>query len=41
MTDVDGVLTDGGRYYSKKGEELKKFHVHDLSFFYIKEYRKK
>ena len=29
ITDVDGVLTDGGRYYSKKGEELKKFHVHD------------
>ena len=29
LTDVDGVLTDGGRYYSKKGEELKKFHVRD------------
>ncbi|MCH7647082.1 MAG: HAD-IIIA family hydrolase [Thaumarchaeota archaeon] len=28
-TDVDGVLTDGGRYYSKKGETLKKFHVRD------------
>ena len=24
LTDVDGVLTDGGRYYSKTGEELKK-----------------
>ena len=29
ITDVDGVLTDGGRYYSEKGEELKKFHVRD------------
>jgi YrbI family 3-deoxy-D-manno-octulosonate 8-phosphate phosphatase len=28
-TDVDGVLTDGGRYYSEKGEEIKKFHVRD------------
>ena len=29
LTDVDGVLTDGGRYYSEKGEALKKFHVRD------------
>ena len=29
LTDVDGVLTDGGRYYSKDGEILKKFHVKD------------
>ena len=29
LTDVDGVLTDGGRYYSKEGEVLKKFHVRD------------
>ena len=29
LTDVDGVLTDGGRYYSEKGEILKKFHVRD------------
>jgi len=28
-TDVDGVLTDGGRYYSEKGEQTKKFHVRD------------
>jgi YrbI family 3-deoxy-D-manno-octulosonate 8-phosphate phosphatase len=28
-TDVDGVLTDGGRYYSEKGETIKKFHVRD------------
>ena len=29
LTDVDGVLTDGGRYYSPKGEVLKKFHTRD------------
>jgi YrbI family 3-deoxy-D-manno-octulosonate 8-phosphate phosphatase len=29
LTDVDGVLTDAGRYYSKDGEILKKFHVRD------------
>ena len=29
LTDVDGVLTDGGRYYSKTGEISKKFHVRD------------
>lgn len=29
ITDVDGVLTDGGRYYGDKGEILKKFHIHD------------
>ncbi|WP_239654853.1 KdsC family phosphatase [Candidatus Nitrosotenuis uzonensis] len=29
LTDVDGVLTDGGRIYSDKGEMLKKFHVRD------------
>ncbi len=29
ITDVDGVLTDGGRYYSDKGETIKKFHVRD------------
>jgi len=29
LTDVDGVLTDGGMYYSKKGEELKKFNTRD------------
>ena len=28
-TDVDGVLTDGGRYFSEKGEKMKKFHVRD------------
>ena len=29
LTDVDGVLTDGGRYFSDKGEIIKKFHVRD------------
>ncbi|MDP8162886.1 HAD-IIIA family hydrolase [Pasteurella skyensis] len=29
ISDVDGVLTDGGLYYNEKGEELKKFHVKD------------
>ena len=28
-TDVDGVLTDGGMYYSEGGEELKKFNTRD------------
>lgn len=27
--DVDGVLTDGGLYYTEAGEELKKFNVKD------------
>jgi YrbI family 3-deoxy-D-manno-octulosonate 8-phosphate phosphatase len=29
LTDVDGVLTDGGMYYSQKGDVLKKFYVRD------------
>jgi len=29
ITDVDGVLTDGGRYYSDKQEIFKRFHVRD------------
>ena len=28
-TDVDGVLTDAGMYYSNSGEELKKFNTKD------------
>lgn len=27
--DVDGVLTDGGLYFTEDGRELKRFHVHD------------
>ena len=29
ISDVDGVLTDGGMYYSSKGDVLKKFHARD------------
>jgi 3-deoxy-D-manno-octulosonate 8-phosphate phosphatase (KDO 8-P phosphatase) len=29
ITDCDGVLTDGGVYYSANGEELKKFNLRD------------
>ena len=29
ISDVDGVLTDGGMYYSEKGEVLKKFNTRD------------
>ena len=29
ITDVDGVLTDGGRYYSSSREIFKRFHVRD------------
>ena len=29
LTDVDGVLTDGGMYYSSEGDVMKKFHVRD------------
>ena len=29
LTDVDGVLTDGGMYYSQNGESFKKFNTRD------------
>lgn len=29
LCDVDGTLTDGGMYYSEKGDELKKFNTRD------------
>ena len=29
LTDVDGVLTDGGMYYSSKGDDMKKFYARD------------
>lgn len=29
VSDVDGVMTDGGLYYGKNGEETKKFNVKD------------
>ena len=28
-TDVDGVLTDGGMYYSKDGDSMKRFFARD------------
>lgn len=28
-TDIDGVWTDGGMYYSESGEEEKRFHTYD------------
>ena len=33
LTDVDGVLTDGGMYYSDDGRELKKFNTVDGKAF--------
>ena len=29
LTDVDGVLTDGGMYYTETGNEMKKFNTRD------------
>ena len=29
LTDVDGVLTDAGMYYTESGDELKKFNTRD------------
>lgn len=29
LTDIDGVLTDGGMYYTENGDEMKRFHVYD------------
>jgi len=29
LTDIDGVLTDGGMYYTKNGDTMKKFHTRD------------
>lgn len=37
LTDCDGCLTDGGMYYSEKGDELKKFNTRDgLGFALLK-----
>jgi len=35
VTDVDGVLTDGGFYYDETGKVLKKFGPHDSDGFKI------
>ena len=38
LTDVDGVLTDSGMYYSEAGDELKKFNTHDgMAFKLLRE----
>ncbi len=31
VTDIDGVWTDGGMYYDKYGNELKKFNTYDAA----------
>lgn len=35
LTDSDGVLTDGGMYYSEDGDELKKFNTKDGMAFQL------
>ena len=35
LSDVDGVLTDGGMYYSENGDELKKFNTRDGMAFQL------
>jgi len=35
LTDVDGVLTDAGMYYSEYGDEFKKFNTHDGMAFQL------
>jgi len=34
-TDVDGVLTDGGLYYTEDGNEIKKFNIRDGGAFVL------
>ena len=39
LTDCDGCLTDGGMYYSEKGDELKKFNTKDgMAFKQLREH---
>ena len=35
ISDVDGVLTNAGMYYSESGDELKKFNTHDGMAFQL------
>jgi YrbI family 3-deoxy-D-manno-octulosonate 8-phosphate phosphatase len=35
ISDVDGVMTDAGMYYTEKGDEIKKFNTHDGMAFQI------
>lgn len=38
ITDVDGVLTDAGMYYTESGDEFKKFNTHDgMAFSMLRE----
>jgi YrbI family 3-deoxy-D-manno-octulosonate 8-phosphate phosphatase len=40
LTDVDGVLTDGGMYYSESGDEMKRFSTYDgMAFGILKQHR--
>lgn len=39
LTDVDGVLTDAGMYYTESGDEFKKFNTHDgMAFSLLREH---
>ena len=39
LTDLDGVLTDGGMYYLENGKELRKFNTKDgMGFQLLREY---
>ncbi len=39
LSDVDGVLTDGGLYFTENGDQFKRFHVHDgIGFLLLKEH---
>lgn len=39
LTDCDGCLTDGGMYYSEKGDEIKKFNTKDgMAFSLLKKH---
>jgi YrbI family 3-deoxy-D-manno-octulosonate 8-phosphate phosphatase len=35
LSDVDGVLTDGGMYYTENGDEFKKYSVYDGMGFHL------
>lgn len=35
VSDVDGVLTDAGMYYTENGDEIKKFNTHDGMAFQL------
>ncbi|NJC26108.1 KdsC family phosphatase [Neolewinella antarctica] len=38
LSDIDGVMTDGGMYYTENGDELKKFNTRDgMGFQLIRE----